>query len=393
MLRVAAVTGHYPCSTRPTDGRSAYQTLRELARHADVRVFHPNATYPSFLKLRGTSHRNCVTSFSPPPDVKVNYSHYPALPLISRPFNGWMAAHALLPYVREFAPDLILSYFIYPDAFAALQIGKALSVPVVAGGVGSDVHSIGDPISAMHSRTVMREVDSIFTVSEDLRQKAVAMGANPEKTRAIHNGCDLSVFHVRDRQEARQRLHIHPDTETVVYVGRMDVKKGPRELVESAAALHSQRPNLQVYMVGDGSDRPLVENVIHSHNATNYIHALPPCTFGEVAIWMTAADVVTLPSYMEGCPNVVLEALACGRPVVATNVGGIPEIMSDDCGQLVPPRNVPELARALGSVLDRTWDADAISAQHGRSWSNVASELLEIFELLVSTRKALIHAR
>ena len=78
---------------------------------------------------------------------------------------------------------------------------------------------------------------------------------------------------------------------------------------------------------------------------------------------MAAADLVTLPSYMEGCPNVVLEALACGRPVVATNVGGIPEIMSDECGQLVPPRDPSALAQALASVLDRTWDAAAISAQ------------------------------
>jgi len=94
---------------------------------------------------------------------------------------------------------------------------------------------------------------------------------------------------------------------------------------------------------------------------------------------------------MEGCPNVVLEALACGRPVVATSVGGIPEIMSDGCGRLVPPRDAAALAQALVAVLDTTWDAAAISAQWSRSWSDVADELLELFESLVSSRQAMAH--
>jgi glycosyltransferase involved in cell wall biosynthesis len=304
-----------------------------------------------------------------------------------------MAARALLPAVRGFAPDLIFSCFLYPDGYAALKIGKALRVPVVVMSIGSDINRIGDPISAMHTRTVLREADFLVTVSGDLRLKAVAMGAPAETTRAVINGCDLSVFHVRDLLEARRKLRIDQAAEAVVYMGRMDVKKGLRELVEAAASLRPERPNLHVYLVGEGPDRPLIENAIQAHNAASYIHALPGCPFDDVAVWMAAADLVTLPSYMEGCPNVVLEALACGRPVVATNVGGIPEIMSGECGRLVPPRDPAALAQALASVLDTSWDASAISAHGSRSWSAVAAELLEIFASLVSTRQAAAHAR
>jgi glycosyltransferase involved in cell wall biosynthesis len=165
----------------------------------------------------------------------------------------------------------------------------------------------------------------------------------------------------------------------------MDVKKGLRELVEAAAMLHTNRPNLHVYMVGAGADRPLIDSNIQARNAAEYIHALPACAFDEVAVWMAAANLITLPSYMEGCPNVVLEALASGRPVVATNVGGIPEILSKECGELVPPRDAAALAKALASVLDRSWDAGAISARGGRSWEAVAAELLQVFQSLVST--------
>lgn len=91
---------------------------------------------------------------------------------------------------------------------------------------------------------------------------------------------------------------------------------------------------------------------------------------------------------MEGCPNVVLEALACGRPVVATNVGGIPELLNDECGRLVPARNSTALAEALTAVLDKTWDPQSISARMSRSWDSVSAELMEIFTPLVSPQPA-----
>ena len=392
MLKIAVVTAHFPSSAHPTDGRSVYQTLRALSLKADVQVFFPEPAYPSILKLGRRSRVDLSSSYSPPPGVKVNYFTYPAFPLVSRPFNGWTAARVLLPHVRNFAPDLILSYFLYPDAFAGLQVGKVLSVPVVARGVGGDVYNVGDRISLMHARSVLREADSLVMVSSDLRTRAISMGASPDKTRTIVNGCDLSVFHPNDRVEAREKLHIDPAAEAVVYIGRMDLRKGLRELVDATAWLHPERPNLQVYLVGEGPDKPLIESAIQANSATSYLHLVPGCSFDDVAVWMAASDLVTLPSYAEGCPNVILEALACGRPVVATNVGGIPEIMSEECGRLVPPRDPAVLAHALASVLDRTWDAAAISAHRSRSWNAVAEELLEIFESLVSGRKAAAHA-
>jgi glycosyltransferase involved in cell wall biosynthesis len=385
MLRIAVITRYFPSSAEPWQGRSIYQTLRLLASEADVQVFYPNASYPSLLKPYSRSYGKLDATYSPP-DVKASYFDYPALPLLSRPFNGWMAARALLPHVRRFAPDLIFSCFLYPDGYAALKIGKALAVPMVAMSIGSDINRIGDPISRLLTRSVLREADFLITVSSDLRLKAIAMGASAERTRTVVNGCDLSVFHVRDRLEARRKLGIDPASRAVVYIGRMDVKKGLRELVEAAAVLRPERANLHVYLIGEGPDRPLIQSDIQANNAADYIHVLPGCAFDEVAVWMAAADLVTLPSYMEGCPNVVLEALACGRPVVASDVGGIPEILSDECGRLVPPRDSGALAHALASVLDRTWDAKAISAHGGRSWEVVAAELLEIFESLVCAR-------
>jgi glycosyltransferase involved in cell wall biosynthesis len=391
-MKIAVVTRYFPSSAEPWQGRSAYQTLRRIAGQADVQVFYPNAAYPSWLKPSSRSYDQLDRSYSPP-GVRAGYFDYPAVPVLSRPLNGWMAAHVLLPPIRAFAPDLIFSCFLYPDGYAALKIGKALSVPTVAMSIGSDINRIGDRISAAHTRTVLRESDFIVTVSHDLCAKAVAMGARPEKTRAIINGCDLSVFRVQSRTEARQKLGLDAGVAAIVYIGRLDVKKGLRELVEAAVSVHADRPSMHVYLVGEGPDRSVLASAIQAGNAGNYIHLMGACAFDDVATWMAAADLVTLPSYMEGCPNVVLEALACGRPVVATNVGGIPEIMDDACGQLVPPRNAGALSNALAAVLEKEWDAEAVSARGSRSWDAVAAELFAVFESVAAERKARPHAR
>ena len=354
MMRIAVVTRYFPSSGEPAQGRSLYETLRVLGRRANVRVFYPNAAYPRILQPRSRTYDKLDHSFRLP-DVTVDYFDYPALPLVSRPFNGWMAARTLLPHIRAFRPDVVFGCFLYPEGYAALKIGEVLGVPVAVMSIGSDLNRIGDSLSAHFTRAVLHEADSIVTVCDDLRKTAVAKGAPAATTSAILNGCDLQVFRPQDRNQARARLQIDASAEAVVYVGRMDLKKGLRELVEAAAALHRNRPQLHCYLVGRGSDRSAVEDAIRDHGAGSYVHLIPGCAFEEVATWMAAADVVTLPSYMEGCPNVILESLASGRPVVATNVGGIPEILDDSCGRLVPPRDPAKLAEALASVFDAPW--------------------------------------
>jgi glycosyltransferase involved in cell wall biosynthesis len=318
-----------------------------------------------------------------PGEVGVNYFEFPALPVISRPFNGWLASYALMPAIRQFDPDVVFGCFLYPDSFAALRVARTLKKPLVAMSIGSDLNRTGDWVSARHTRTVLREADYIVTVSAALRTRAIEKGASEARTKSIVNGCDPSVFHVRDRSRCRARLGMPLDPEVVLYVGRLDVRKGILELVRAAAILHNRRPEIHYYLVGEGPDRSAIETAVLKHRASGYIHLAGACSFEEVALWMGSANVVTLPSYMEGCPNVLLEALACGRPVVATCVGGIPEIVTQQCGRLVSPRETTQLASALDAVLSQAWDPPAISSQCGRSWETVADQLMQVFRSVV----------
>ena len=106
-------------------------------------------------------------------------------------------------------------------------------------------------------------------------------------------------------------------------------------------------------------------------------------TSAEVAQWMAASNAFCLPSYSEGCPNVVVEALACGRPVIACDVGGIPELVDDTCGVLLPPQDPDRLAGAIRATLDRPWDEALIARKAKRSWEDCARETMDVLNLVL----------
>jgi teichuronic acid biosynthesis glycosyltransferase TuaC len=384
-MRVAVITRYFPTSFHPWAGHSAYQTLRFLAQHGEVKVFYPESQYPAILTPRSRTHPALDQSYEPG-GVPVEYIPYPAVPVLTRPLNGWTAARRLLPKVREFRPDVILNYVVYPDGFAAVQIGAALNVPVVLTAIGTDLNVIPDPLCGMLTRRTLHEADFLVTVSGALRKTALSMGAWAERSKAILNGCDTSVFYPQDLSKARRKLGIEEEGEAVVYVGRLDLAKGLRELVEAATIAKAKHPQMRCYLVGDGADRPGLVAQVAKQGAEDWIKFVDPCPTDQVATWMAAADLVTLPSYREGCPNVVLEALAAGRPMVATNIGGIPELMDESCGLMVPAKDTTRLAKALSEVLARDWNASEISSRHSRSWSNVSDDVQKVLENVIAAR-------
>lgn len=384
-MKVAVISGYYPCADDPRGGHSAYQTLRILASRCDLHVFSPQPAYPRMLKPPGNFHAARRDEFRPPEDVAVTYIPYPLLPVVSRPFNGFVMSRYLLRHVRSFQPDILLNYFIYPAGYAAVRIGRILNVPVVLTAIGSDLNRMDDRSCASQTRSTLRRADFVTTVSHDLAKTAIANGADPERTRTILNGCDTALFHPQDKVSARESLGLNRTAETIVYVGRLDLLKGLVELIDAVAALRSDRPGVHCYIVGDGPGKPKLEEAIARNGAAGYITIAAPCPTSQVAMWMAASDVFALPSYNEGCPNVVVEALAAGRPVVATRVGGIPELMDDRSGRLVPVKDVPALTQALDEVLSATWDANEIASCHNRSWSDVAGDLYQVLE---ETQKA-----
>jgi len=276
---------------------------------------------------------------------------------------------------------------LYPEGYATVAIARRLGIPAVLGSIGSDLNRFADPASRWLSRLAMKRATFVVTKSEHLRQRAIQMGISASKVRTIRNGCNPSVFHLRDRSAARAQLAIDQSAELVLFVGRLDTAKGIEELLEAFASVANRRPNLRLAFVGDGPGNGHLRSKAKHLALEDRITLNGACSSQEVAQWLAAANVLALPSYNEGYPNVVIEALSCGRPVIATNVGGILELVNEESGILIAPRDSRALANAIEKAMDRCWDEQSISEQFRRGWDEAADELLHICELALQQRR------
>ena len=211
------------------------------------------------------------------------------------------------------------------------------------------------------------------------------MGASPDRICTMINGCDTSVFHVRDRAQAREKLHIDPAAKAVVYIGRTDVNKGVRELVDAAVSLHPQHPDLHVYMIGGGPD---AGNCSEQNRGPQRIQ-LHSCV---------ACLCLRRCCCLDGCRRSGHAAELYGRLSQrrAGSAGLRPPCGGHQCRwhprdherRIWTPRAClaiqPRWPRPLRSVLAAHWDPAAIAAHMGRGWDTVSGELLALFESLVT---------
>jgi glycosyltransferase involved in cell wall biosynthesis len=386
-LKITLVTPYFPTSGLPYEGHSAFQTVRFLTRFAEVEVLRPITTHPGLM-------RPAVEECGPAdlkdrlPGVKVTYLRYPSVPLLSRPVNGFLCERPLLPLLRASRPDVVLNYWIYPEGYAAVRAGARLGIPVVVGSIGSDLRHINDPFTQRFVRKTLVRAAAVITVSEELRQRALEFGVPAEKVVTILNGRDPAVFYPGERTAARRAVGYEHEGELILYVGRIVKSKGVGELIDAFAAIRRLRPGARLALIGEGNCEEALKSRAARLGVLGDILLPGPQPSRIVAEWMRAADLFCLPSYSEGCPNVLVEALSSGCPVVATNVGGIPELIHDHCGILVPPADHQSLSTALEKALSREWDRSRIAADAGRDWEEVAKEVFALCRQLVKQRTA-----
>jgi teichuronic acid biosynthesis glycosyltransferase TuaC len=378
-IRVAVATHFVPSSSQPFRGRPIYEITKALANITDVQVFCVEPCYPrpAVLQPRTFVHRD-ADSFYSLPGVEVQYLKYSALPFVTRLLNGHNCGRALLPNLREFQPDLVIGYNVYPEGFGVLAAVRELGIPAVIGAIGSDLLRDRSYFSNQQIARTIRNASFVITVSENLRERAIQLGIPPEKCRAIHNGCDFAIFKPSCRKSVRKELNLAPGAEVVVFTGRLVPSKGLRELFEAAAILRASRPQLQVVCIGEGPMEEELRQRAAQLDLAGCVSVAGVASPPEIARWLAASNVLCLPSHSEGCPNVVIEALSCGRPVVASNVGGIPELLNSQCGILVPPKDVRQLAKGLSQALDYPWSQEDIATRSRRSWDDVARETYDV---------------
>lgn len=249
--------------------------------------------------------------------------------------------------------------------------------PIVVTLHGSDVFQVasgwlGSPLTCR----VLRGCDRIIAVSQALADVAARVGISPASITIIPDGVDLTRF--VPMPGAREPL--------ILYVGSLIKRKGIIYLLEAMSQISHRYPSLHLTIVGDGVERPLLEKTSSELGLQGRVTFTGSQTTEQVRQWMQRARLFVLPSVEEGLGVVLLESLACGTPIVATQVGGIPEVVTPGVGMLVPPASPDALAEAIGSLIDdnEKWtvmshDARKRVEQHF-GWDQVAAQLIEIYE-------------
>jgi glycosyltransferase involved in cell wall biosynthesis len=387
-LRVLVVTELFPNAVLPTF--SIFNKLQcvALSRLCEVDV---RATVPWFPGARRFKKWSPAGKFADVPDEEeidglfVRHPRFLFIPKIGRPLSPALYAASLWPSVRGLRGkiDVVLGCWAFPDGLASILLARRLGVACAVKVHGSDLNVLPQQRSIKKLlQWGLPHVDRLIVVSRPLGQRAVELGVPRDRIDVVANGIDRAIFHPRDRAEARARLGV-PDGRLVIYVGRLEEAKGVGDLCEAFTRLGPRDPALRVAFIGDGAARARCDKLAAAFPGRVFLTGARPMS--EVAAWIAASDVLTLPSWNEGTPNVLLEALASGRRVVATNVGGIPDVVSDPrFGELVPAHDVEALAEALARAAATPYDPQEMTAAAPHSWPESAARLRDALEAAVA---------
>jgi glycosyltransferase involved in cell wall biosynthesis len=287
--------------------------------------------------------------------------------------------------------DLIHTHFTWSAGYVGARLKERYDVPLVVTAHGYDIYSLPfkDEIWKKNIEYVLNMADAIITVSQSNLECIRRLDIHTP-VHVIPNGFRNDLFYPRDSFTCRQQLNLPQNKKILLTVGYLDLSdKGQNYLVEAIGKLIQVRNDILCVIIGMGKDKCILENQIQSLGLGKYILLAGGKPHDEIPLWMSACDLFVLPSIRESFGVVQIEALACGKPVVATRNGGSEEIItSEEYGLLVKPADPDDLAKKIQFALDQRWDRGKILAYAERfTWGNIAKEILEVYRQVSRDRK------
>jgi len=350
-MRILFVSYAYPNAAQPQLGTFNRTMIAGLSQRHALQVVAPVPFLTAWRHRRTLAGGPCVVA-----GVAAAHPTYYYVPKLFRAhsdcFLWWSVRRTLTAAIREFQPDVVLSYWAHPDGAVAVRAAHAAGVPAVVMAGGSDVLILGrrGPRRAAVLKA-LREADAVVTVNQDLANTLCADGLDAGRLHVVPRGIDQSLFHPGDRLQARRELGLPVDRPVLVGVGRLvEVKDWPTWLA-ACGELAACRPSCHI--LGGGPLDATLKRLIRDRGLSELVQIHGPQSQATLACWYRAADLTVLSSRSEGVPNVLLETIRCGGSFAATRVGGIPEIADPVYDRLVPPQNPRALADAIRDRLDQ----------------------------------------
>ena len=388
-IRLLTFTTLFPHAGQPNHGVFVENRLRHLLStgQASSTVLAPVPWFPLRSERFGAWSRFAHADRTETRDGLA--IHHPRFPLV--PKVGMLAAPAALYAASAIALgrlvrqglrfDAVDAHYLYPDGVAAILLGRHFGKPVVITARGSDVTQLpGFAGPRRMIRWAMANADALISVSAGLKQAMVALGAQPGAVTVLRNGVDLQTFRPADRDACRQSLGLAGPT--LLSVGHLIERKGHHHAIGALAHL----PGWRLLIVGDGPERGRLQRLAADRGVADRVQLLGPQPHSSLYRFYTAADVLILASSREGWANVLLESMACGTPVVASNIPGSSEVVQEPAAGVVADRNTPEaFAASVAAVYAAAPDRTATRAYAERfSWDATSAGQLDVFRRVLA---------
>lgn len=387
-LRILTFTTLFPNAAQPAHGVFVENRLRQLLATGRVaaRVVAPVPWFP----FNGAGFgRYAAFARAPTSErragVAVEHPRYLVIPKLGMNVTPFTLAAAAKPVLRriidsDFDFDLIDAHYFYPDGVAAVLLARHFEKPVTITARGTDINLIPRyAIPRGMIRWAARRADGLVTVCQALKDALVELGVEAERIRVLRNGVDLAVFRPVERKEVRERCGVRGPV--LLSVGALIARKAHDLIIRALPEL----PDATLLIVGEGPEEETLRKLAERLEVADRVRLLGAQPHAELRDLYGAADVLVLPSSREGWANVLLEAMACGTPVVASNVWGTPEVVAQpEAGLLLESRTPEAIVKSVCAVLSDPPDRDRTRAYAERfTWDETSEGLLDLFAAIV----------
>ncbi len=374
---------------RPVHGIFVETRLRELLKSGQVqaRVVAPVPWFPFQSPRFGAYAQFAATPrFEHRNGIEVHHPRYLLAPKVGMHLAPYAMARAAWPTLRQlqragFDFQLIDAHYYYPDGVAAALLARWSNKPFVVTARGSDINLIAR--YALPRRWMLdaaAKAAASIGVSQALTDQLVRLGADANKVKTMRNGVDLQRFCPEPRTGARQQLGLSMQKQYLLMVGNLVELKGQHIAIEAIESI----PALELLLIGAGPLRQSLQATAQRCGVADRVHFIGQVAQDQLKWWYSAADALALCSRSEGWPNVLLEAMACGTPVLATAVSGTPDIVNHPAAGVLLQQRDPAALVAAWQQLMQTPPNRAATRAHaqGFSWDATTQAQLKLFRSL-----------
>lgn len=385
-LRILTFSSLYPNAVQPRHGVFVEERLRHLveAGGVSVTVLAPVPWFPSRNSRFGRYAQYAdVPREEKRHGLRVLHPRYPVLPKVGMSVAPWLMARALLPVLRRIEQqnggfDLIDAHYFYPDGVAAVWLGERLGKPVTVTSRGTDVNWIPRyPLPKRQLCWAAERAAGLISVSAALGEHLVSLGVDRKRIVVLRNGVDLELFRPQVEAGAALRSELGIEGTVLLSVGSLIERKGHHVTLQALQRL----PDATLLIAGEGPLEGALRRQAETLGLGARVRFLGPVAHDDLARYFSAANVSVLASSREGMPNVVLESLACGTPVVACDAEGVSEVLAEAvAGRVASAREPEALVDAIVALLDAHPGQDAVREYAQRfSWEDTSAGQLALF--------------